>query len=103
MSQGNLPLRVAVNISAVKLSQAVVVAMLMCFCSGCFKHLLVVALKVIPKPCPLDPCCSPKGFCISSSWKDFAAVPVQMLKGRYRFGVVKRGVSIGMNSLPVCT
>lgn len=86
MSQGNLPLRAAVNISAVTLFQTVVVAVLMCFCSACFKHLLVVAFKVIPKPCLSNTRCSPKGFAIPAPGR---TLPI--LKGRFIWGMLREG------------
>lgn len=68
------------------LSNCVVVAVLMCFCSGCFKHLLLVALKVIPKPCLLNSHCCPRDFYISSSFRDDADP-----SGRIHFGGVREG------------
>lgn len=67
------------------LSNCVVVPMLMCFCSGCFKHLLLVALKVIPKPCLSNPLLSQR-FYISSSCRDDADP-----SGQIHFGGVREG------------
>lgn len=93
MSQGNLPLRVAVNISAMTVFQIVVVPMLMCFCSGCFKHLLLVALKSNSQALSLESSLLSQRFCISSSCQDFAAVHVLILKGRFILGLLERGLN----------
>ena len=97
MSQGNLPLRVAVNISAMTVFHIVLVSMLMCFCSGCSKHLLLVALKSNSQALSLESSLLSQRFYISSSCQDFAAV------GQIHFGGVREGVSIAVSSLPVCT
>lgn len=87
MSQGNLPLGVAVNISAMTLFQTVVVAVLVCFCSVCFKHLLLVALKIIPKPRLLNPHCFPKGFIFPAPVRNFQHPVRMILMNRFILGV----------------